>query len=265
MNRSLAAMALLLGLASAGCVDRATPAAAAPGPVVATVGNEGLSQALFDHYAKSRSGLLPAQLDEGLRASLLEDLKQLSAAAQVAGVHPDPDTRQELALKRLEVLAHAGARAAGVYETPSAGEIRQAYDDYVGSLPASEYRVAHILVATEEVARGLVAKLEAHADFGKLASTESADESRTRGGDLGWITPGKLPAAITDAVATLKPGQVTGNPVHTPYGWHVIKLLEARAAVAPPFEQVRAQLAENVIQERYRRFLAECLQKRMQR
>jgi peptidyl-prolyl cis-trans isomerase C len=115
--------------------------------------------------------------------------------------------------------------------------------------------VAHILVATEEAARGLVTKLEAHADFGKLAAKESADDSRTRGGDVGWIAPGKLSVAFTDAVASLKPGQVTHEPVHTPYGWHVIKLLEARPSNVPPFEQVRAQLAENLIQERNRRFL----------
>jgi peptidyl-prolyl cis-trans isomerase C len=226
---------------------------------VATVGEEAISQALFDYYAKSRSGLPPAQLDEGLRTSLLEDLRQLAAAAQVAAAHPDPDTQQELVLKRLQILAHSAARNAGVYATPTEAELRQAYDVYVQSLPASEYHVAHILVATEEAARGLVTKLEAHTDFGKLAATESADDSRTRGGDVGWIAPGKLSAAFTDAVASLKPGQVTHEPVHTPYGWHVIKLLEARPSTAAAFEQVKPQLCANLQQERYREFLQSAL------
>jgi peptidyl-prolyl cis-trans isomerase C len=57
---------------------------------------------------------------------------------------------------------------------------------------------------------------------------------------VGWLAPGK--------------------PVHTPYGWHHIKLIETRAATAPPFDQVKAQLAANLQQDRNRKVLDDSLQ-----
>jgi len=138
-------------------------------------------------------------------------------------------------------------------------ELHQAYDAYVTSLPASEYHVAHILVATQNAASLLLVRLQSGANFARLAREQSADDSKVRGGDLGWIAPGKLPTAFTDAVKSLKPGQFTDRPVHTTYGWHLINLLDTRSASAPQFDQVKAQLAENIRDNRYQRFLADSL------
>ncbi len=114
-------------------------------------------------------------------------------------------------------------------------------------------------MATESAANLLLVKLQSGTDLVKLARTESADDSKSRGGDLGWIAPGKLPTAFTDAIKPLKPNQYTQKPVHTPYGWHLIKLLETRPAAAPPFDQVNARLAANLQQERYQKFLTDRL------
>jgi peptidyl-prolyl cis-trans isomerase C len=59
----------------------------------------------------------------------------------------------------------------------------------------------------------------------------------------------------------LKPGQYTKQPVQTPYGWHVIKLIESRPASAPPFDQVKAQLVVNLQQERREKFIQAVLAK----
>src|ERR1700694_4791550 len=72
---------------------------------------------------------------------------------------------------------------------------------------------------------------------------------------LGWIAPGQLPVAFIDTVKSLKAGQFTTMPVQTPYGWHLIKLLDTRSASAPAFDQVKAQLAANLQQERCQNFL----------
>jgi peptidyl-prolyl cis-trans isomerase C len=255
--RLLSAAVLMMEL---GARSRHAPAPA-PDPVIAKVGTQPLNQSLFDRYALAKSGTTPDQLDPNFRASLLEDLKRLKAAAISGESHPDDATRQDLELERLEFLAHAAAKAAGVYATPTDAELHMAYDAYVRSLPASEYHVAHILVATENAANLLLVKLQSHADFGKLARDESADNSKARGGNLGWIAPGKLPKDFTDAVQALKPGQFTPQPVHTPYGWHLIKLIETRPSTAPDFHKAKPQLAANLGQERYRKFLEDGLRK----
>ena len=44
---------------------------------------------------------------------------------------------------------------------------------------------------------------------------------------------------FSDAVRTLAPGELTREPVHSEFGWHVIKLEESRASSAPPFDEVK--------------------------
>jgi peptidyl-prolyl cis-trans isomerase C len=50
---------------------------------------------------------------------------------------------------------------------------------------------------------------------------------------------------FSDAVKNLKKGEVS-PPVQTQYGWHVIQLEDTREAAPPPFDQVKAQLADGV-------------------
>lgn len=237
----------------AACSGQSSP------PPVATVGGQPISQALFEQYAEEKAGLPLSQLNPVLKESLLNDLKELKAASLAGVKTAGPDLEQELELKRIELLTRHAATAAGVYRTPTEAEFQQAYQEFAASRPAIEYHISHILVATESATALLITRLQGGADFESLARTESTDDSNTRGGDLGWIAPGKLPAAFTDAVMALNPGDYTRQPVHTPYGWHVIRLLETRPAEAPPFEQVKAQLASNIQQERYQQFLDESL------
>ena len=51
-----------------------------------------------------------------------------------------------------------------------------------------------------------------------------------------------------DAVETLVVGQVSA-PVQTQFGWHVIRLNDTREQAAPPLEEVRAQLTEQIQQQ----------------
>jgi peptidyl-prolyl cis-trans isomerase C len=229
--------------------------------MVAKVGGQPISQALFDYYVQKRTGQPPEKVDTGLKQRLLEDLIAIEAAALAEEQSPKPGIEREVELTRLEVLSKAAADTAGVYATPSDQDLQTAYQAYVTAQPAQEYHVAHILVATEALAVRAIDELNHGKDFAALAKERSADDSKTRGGDLGWIVPGHLPKAFTDSVSTLKPGQYTKQPVQTPYGWHVVKLMEARPATPPPFEQVKAQLAVNLQQERREKFIQAVLAK----
>jgi peptidyl-prolyl cis-trans isomerase C len=256
----MALVAALLIVLSACGSKSTTPVATAP-PAVAKVGGQPVSQALFDYYVQKRTGQLPEKIDSGLKQRLLEDLIAIDAAALAEEQSPKPGIEQEVELARLEVLGKAAADTAGVYATPSDQELQSAYQAYVTAQPAQEYHVAHILVATEALAVRVIDDLSHGKDFAALARERSADDSKTRGGDLGWIASGHLPKPFTDSVSSLKPGQYTKHPVQTPYGWHVIKLIESRPAAPPPFEQVKAQLAVNLQQERREKFIQAVLAK----
>ncbi|WP_434782497.1 peptidylprolyl isomerase [Ferrovum myxofaciens] len=76
---------------------------------------------------------------------------------------------------------------------------------------------------------GLSGRIQGGEDFAKLATLNSEDESRNRGGDLGWISEGSTLPQFEKVIKTLKPGEVS-QPFETPMGWHLVQLIEVRQA-----------------------------------
>lgn len=94
----------------------------------------------------------------------------------------------------------------------------------------------HVLVKTSETvsendAKQRLAQIRERLDnggnFTELARQYSEDGSATKGGDVGWISPGDTVPEFEREMDTLKPGQIS-QPVHTPFGWHIIEVLERR-------------------------------------
>jgi len=100
--------------------------------------------------------------------------------------------------------------------------------------------VRHILirssdaVSQEEARRKLLALRERivnGSNFSELARLNSEDGSAGRGGDLGWLYPGDTVPDFERAIKELKPMEVS-QPVKSPFGWHLIQVLERRTADA---------------------------------
>jgi len=62
---------------------------------------------------------------------------------------------------------------------------------------------------------------------------------------------------FADAVKSLKKGEMTAAPVQTQFGWHIIKLEETRDVTPPPFEQVKEQLTNHVMQKKLQAYVAD--------
>lgn len=118
-------------------------------------------------------------------------------------------------------------------------QIQAAYEDAFSDVEAKpEFRAAHILVETEDEALALIEELDGGADFADLARQKSTGPSGPNGGDLGWFGEGMMVAPFEAAVMELEPGAVSA-PVQTQFGWHVIKLIETRMQDAPPLDEMR--------------------------
>lgn len=110
-----------------------------------------------------------------------------------------------------------------------------------GSVSAAvvQTHARHILIRTSEIvseadARRRLADLRERivtggADFGELAKVHSEDGTAARGGDLDWVHPGDTVPEFERAMNALAPGEVS-QPVKSPFGWHLIQVLERRTA-----------------------------------
>jgi len=65
-------------------------------------------------------------------------------------------------------------------------------------------------------------------DFAEIAKLNSEDGSASKGGDLGWVAPGDTVPEFERAMNQLKDGEVS-QPVQTPFGWHLVQVLERRS------------------------------------
>jgi peptidyl-prolyl cis-trans isomerase SurA len=117
----------------------------------------------------------------------------------------------------------------------------------------NEYNLAHILIAIPSTAtekqiaertsraQGVYERATRNEDFGQLAITYSEAGTALEGGALGWRKAGQLPSFVADIIPTLKAGEVT-QPIRTPSGLHIFKVLEIRGGQAPALvSQVHAR------------------------
>ncbi len=96
--------------------------------------------------------------------------------------------------------------------------------------------------AAEKLAREVLAKARAGADFASLAQQYSEDEgSKASGGDLGWFGRGRMVKEFEDAVFGAQPGQIVG-PVKSQFGYHVIKVEGRRPGGLKSLDSVRESI-----------------------
>jgi peptidyl-prolyl cis-trans isomerase SurA len=133
--------------------------------------------------------------------------------------------------------------------------------------PMAQTRLRHILVragesVSETEALRRLADLRSRivsgaADFAEMARVHSADASAARGGELDWVYPGDTVPDFERAYQELKEGEIS-QPVRTPFGYHLIQVLERRSAEQSPERkrmQARQALRERKADEAYQDWL----------
>ncbi|MDR2852357.1 MAG: peptidylprolyl isomerase [Burkholderiaceae bacterium] len=144
----------------------------------------------------------------------------------------------------------------------SDAQAKKAYDGAVSGNNAKEYRVLHILVKSEDLAKKTIAQIKGGAKFTDLAKKESIDTgSSSKGGDLGWATPSDYAPEFADAITKLHKGEMTQTPVKTQYGWHVIRLDDIRPMQPPSFEEIKPQVIKNLQRQGFEEYAKKLLDK----
>jgi len=236
--------------------------AAAPAPApVATVNGSAISHSEYDLFVKDLLQGKQQELTADQKSQVVDDLinmQLLADQAQKDGLQNDPDTVAQLNLLHTRVLADAESQKYIKSLQPSDADLHAEYETAVAAMDKNEYKARHILVATKEDGEQIIKKLKGGAKFEDLAKAQSTDTgSKNNGGELGWFTTSRMVKPFADAVVALKKGEITPEPVQTQYGWHVIQLEDTREKTPPPFDQVKAQLSNQVIRKKLQAYVAD--------
>ena len=132
------------------------------------------------------------------------------------------------------------------------------------TLVVGQTHARHILIKTSEVMSdkeakrkmdGIKERLDNGGKFEALAKQFSEDGSANSGGDLGWINPGDTVPQFEKAMNELKINEISA-PVQSPFGWHVIQVLERRqqdmskeAARLKARQEIRVRKSEEAYQD----------------
>jgi len=98
-------------------------------------------------------------------------------------------------------------------------------------------------------------------DFAQLASEYSDDPgSKTKGGELGYFPKGNMVPEFENAAFNLKPGEIS-NVIETPYGYHIIKVEDKKAAEMPAFDSIKEQVRVKATQDAEQKKINEFIEK----
>jgi peptidyl-prolyl cis-trans isomerase C len=198
------------------------------------------------------------------------DAEVVARIGQFKGAYPNEQAFQQallaqgLTLDHLQKQTHMGLQVSKMIDAEvnskiavQEGEVEAFYKQNTDRFKQGEtVHASHILfgvakgadAAQKEQARAkaerVLKQLRSAGDFAKLARDNSQDSaSAANGGDLGFFPKGQMDPAFEKAAFALKPGSTSGL-VETPFGFHIIRVIERRPPRTVPLEEAGGQIKE---------------------
>lgn len=254
----------LIVVMAAACSLSPRPASAATdnsalGPDnVATVNGARIPVSVYRLYIIDALNRNPDKLTEAQRKQVKANLIQLRLLEQAGlknGVTKQRAVAAELELQRWQSIARAAVTEYLQDHPPTNAELQAAYKKNLPKFTAPQYKAAHILLKTKKEAEDIIKQLEKGGDFAKLAKEHSTGPTGAKGGELGYFTAASMVKPFADAVKSMKVGTYTHQPVHTRFGWHVIKLEDVKRPKAPGLDAVRKQVVNIVNRKKVQAYI----------
>ncbi|MGO9628980.1 MAG: peptidylprolyl isomerase [Xanthobacteraceae bacterium] len=231
-------------------------------PLVARVNGVDIRQSDLALAEDEVGASMPQMAPDQKREYLITYLSDVIILAQVADkqkIGDRDDVKHRVDFERNKVLMESLLQDTGKAALTD-DAMHKVYDEAVKQMPPEEeVHARHILVPTEAEANEIEAELKKGADFATLAKEKSKDPGAADGGDLGYFTKDQMVPEFSEAAFKLDKGQVS-DPVHTQFGWHIIKVEDKRMKPTPTFDEVHGQL-ENFVAHKAQAELVENLRK----
>lgn len=168
--------------------------------------------------------------------------------AEKSGVSKDKEFQQTLERVRRQLLAQKYLQKS-VQPKLSDSNVKSFFDKNKTKYSQDEVHAFHVLLKTEAEAKEVYTKAKAGEDFEVLAKKYSKDPSAAQNmGDLGFFTRSRMVPQFADAAFGMKAGEIS-QPVQTPFGFHVIKVVEKKEGKPVKFDEVKEQVREDLKNE----------------
>ncbi len=250
MNRTL--IATLLAAAFTALAPMAVSAqniAIVNGKAVPTTRVEALTQQL----AKSGRPVTP-EMQGQLRDEVITR-EVFMQEAQKRGLDVTEDFRTQMELARQSLLIRELFNDYQQKNPVTDADAKAEYDKFAAANGGKEYKARHILVEKEAEAKAIIASLKKGGKFEEIAKKSSKDPgSGANGGDLDWAAANSYVKEFSDAMVALEKGKTTEIPVKSQFGYHIIRLDDAREAQLPKFDEVKPQITQQLTQQKLAKF-----------
>lgn len=221
-----------------------------PATILFSINDTDVTSAMLQQLAEER--IQPGvPITTPLQQQLITQMANLVLLSQTAladKLDQDPANKGIVEMARISSLASLALHKLLKDSKPDDAALKAIYDKEYNK-PRLEYKARHILVREEADAKAILEELKGGKDFIELARAKSIDPSAQAGGDLNWFSLDVMVAPFSEAVAKMKKGEVTAEPVHSKFGWHIIRLDDERALPAIPFDDLKPQIMEEWRQE----------------
>jgi peptidyl-prolyl cis-trans isomerase C len=197
---------------------------------------------------------LPPDLDQRVRDKIVMD-EIFAQEAEKRGLAATDEYKMQMELARQTVLTQTLFSEYSKGSAVTDADMQAEYTKLKAQGAGTEYRARHILVEKEAEAKALIAQIKGGAKFEELAKKLSKDPgSGANGGDLDFAAPGSYVPEFSQAMVTLKKGEMTQEPVKSQFGFHIIRLDDTRETQFPPFDEVKVQLKQRMEQQKLAAF-----------
>lgn len=232
----LAASLLMLGVS--GMASAATE--------IAKIGAKSITDADLKNLVGNVSEGQKAQInsDPDIKSRMVDNLvveELFVQEAEKSGVSKDKDFQNALERARRQILAQRYLQKSVQPKVNDAG-VKSFFDKNKARYSQDEVHAQHVLLKEEAEAKEVYEKAKKGEDFETLAKKYSKDPSAAQnGGDLGFFTRSRMVPQFADKAFSMKKGEIS-EPVKSPFGWHVIKMIESRAGKPVKFDEIKEQV-----------------------
>lgn len=220
---------------------------------LASVGGQDITDAEFNAYLKFKR--VPEQDEARVARALDEYIKR---AALVAAI--EKSGKLDISALQAELEEFRRQMLIGRYfeehlnESVSDDSVRNYYANNATQYETQRINAAHILIRVDSKmveserqarlssAHEAYSRLQKGEDFAEVAKELSEDiVSAQKGGELGWLVDGAVDPEFSRRLFEMKPGEVS-EPFLTPFGFHIVKVIEGPQLVKRPVESVEGDI-----------------------